>query len=107
MAFIDEAEKAGESWCLHLSYIKPHWPYIAPAPYHDMYSSCDVQPAVRSERERGNDAHPVYRAFMDLRVSRNFSRDEVRERVIPTYMGLIRQIDDQLGDCSPFSTRRG
>jgi hypothetical protein len=21
----------------HLSYIKPHWPYIVPAPYHDMY----------------------------------------------------------------------
>ncbi|MFO1115927.1 MAG: alkaline phosphatase family protein [Beijerinckiaceae bacterium] len=107
MAFIDEAEKAGESWCLHLSYIKPHWPYIAPAPYHDMYSSCDVQPAVRSERERGNDAHPVYRAFMDLRVSRNFSRDEVRERVIPTYMGLIRQIDDQLGRLFAFLDEKG
>ena len=25
------------------------------------------------------------------------SRDVVRERVIPTYMGLIRQIDDHLG----------
>ena len=24
-------------WCVHLSYIKPHWPYVAPAPYHDMY----------------------------------------------------------------------
>ena len=25
-------------WCLHLSYIKPHWPYIAPDPYHRLYS---------------------------------------------------------------------
>ena len=25
-------------WCVHLSYIKPHWPYIAPAPYNDMYT---------------------------------------------------------------------
>ena len=25
---------AREPWLLHLSYIKPHWPYIAPAPYH-------------------------------------------------------------------------
>ncbi len=24
-------------WCVHLSYIKPHWPYVAPAPYNDMY----------------------------------------------------------------------
>jgi arylsulfatase A-like enzyme len=97
MQFIDEAEAAQQPWCLHLSYIKPHWPYIAPAPYHDMFDTQHVVPAVRSEGERGDDAHPVYRAFMDLRVSRNFARDEVRERVIPTYMGLIRQIDDQLG----------
>ncbi|GIT09141.1 MAG: hypothetical protein CM1200mP30_27710 [Pseudomonadota bacterium] len=30
-------------------------------------------------------------------TARIFSRDEVRERVIPTYMGLIKQVDDHLG----------
>jgi arylsulfatase A-like enzyme len=30
MEFI--AEAGDQRWCLHLSYIKPHWPYIAPAP---------------------------------------------------------------------------
>ena len=30
---IEFIEQAGDRpWCLHLSYIKPHWPYIAPAP---------------------------------------------------------------------------
>ena len=105
--FIQEAEKDGEPWCLHLSYIKPHWPYIAPAPYHAMYDASQVIPAVRSERERGQDAHPVYRAFMDLRVSRAFSRDEVRDRVVPTYMGLIKQIDDQLGRLFAFLRSEG
>jgi arylsulfatase A-like enzyme len=104
--FIDEAEAQGGPWCLHLSYIKPHWPYIAPAPYHDMYGANDVVAAIRSDGERGNDAHPVYRAFMDLRVSRNFSRDEVRQRVIPAYMGLIKQIDDQLGHLFNFLKER-
>src|SRR5580704_15090795 len=106
MQFIDEAAKDGRNWCLHLSYIKPHWPYIAPAPYHAMYGRQDVQPVSRSERER-SDPHPVYRAFMDLRVSQNFSRDEVRARVIPAYMGLIRQIDDQLGVLFRFLEERG
>ncbi len=32
-----EAEGDGRPWCLHLSYIKPHWPYIAPEPYASMY----------------------------------------------------------------------
>ena len=83
-------------WCLHLSYIKPHWPYIAPAPYHGLYSRDHVLPPVRSDAEREN-PHPVQRAFMAQDYSENFSRDEVRERVIPTYMGLIRQVDDHLG----------
>lgn len=83
-------------WCLHLSYIKPHWPYIAPAPYHAMYGASEVLPACRSEEERRN-PHPVYAAFMQHREGLAFSRDEVRNAVIPAYMGLIKQIDDRLG----------
>ncbi|MCU1717387.1 alkaline phosphatase family protein [Pseudomonas sp. 5P_3.1_Bac2] len=89
-------EQGDEPWCLHLSYIKPHWPYIAPAPYHALYGAEQVLPAVRPSPEQASD-HPVYQAFRQHEESRNFSRDEVRLRVIPTYMGLIKQIDDQLG----------
>ncbi len=105
MAFIDEAVRDGRPWCLHLSYIKPHWPYIAPAPYHAMYRGGDILPALRTEDERA-DPHPVYRALMAMRPSRNFSRAEVRARVIPTYMGLIKQIDDQLGVLFRFLDER-
>jgi arylsulfatase A-like enzyme len=99
--------QAGDApWCLHLSYIKPHWPYIAPAPYNAMYGPEHVVPAVRSEAER-RDPHPVYRAFMDLRVARAFSRDEVRAEVVPVYMGLIKQIDDQLGKLFRFMEEAG
>jgi arylsulfatase A-like enzyme len=99
--------QAGDTpWCLHLSYIKPHWPYIAPAPYNAMYGPEHVIPAVRSEAER-RDPHPVYRAFMDLRVARTFSRDEVRAQVVPVYMGLIKQIDDQLGRLFRFMEEAG
>lgn len=104
---MDFMVEAGEKpWCLHLSYIKPHWPYIAPKPYNDMYAAGDLTPVVRSEDERA-DPHPVYREFMDLRVSRNFSRDEVRREVVPVYMGLIKQIDDQLGLLFEFMRERG
>jgi arylsulfatase A-like enzyme len=94
--FLDDAATKNQPWCLHLSYIKPHWPYIAPAPYHALYTAADALPVHRSPHERAN-PHPVYDAFMQLRVSRNFSRPEVRARVVPAYMGLIKQIDDQLG----------
>ncbi|MGR3760395.1 sulfatase-like hydrolase/transferase [Roseobacteraceae bacterium NS-SX3] len=91
--FIGQAEGP---WCAHLSYIKPHWPYIVPAPYHDMYGPEHVLPAVRSEGER-EDAHPVFAGMMNNRIGQAFSRDEVRQKVIPAYMGLIKQADDQMG----------
>jgi arylsulfatase A-like enzyme len=104
---IDYIREAGDKpWCLHLSYIKPHWPYIAPAPYNTMYDAKDVIPVVRSEQERQK-AHPVVREFMDNLVSRSFSRDEVREEVIPVYMGLIKQIDDQMGVLFRFLEENG
>src|SRR5262245_1400071 len=85
---MDFMSEAGDSpWCLHLSYIKPHWPYIAPAPYNALYGPTDVLPAVRSELER-RDPHPVYRAFMQQRASSAFAREEVRAEVVPVYMGL-------------------
>lgn len=104
MEFIAEAGEA--PWCLHLSYIKPHWPYVAPAPYHALFGPQHVLPARRSESER-TDPHPIYKSFMGERVSRAFARDEVRETVIPTYMGLIKQIDDQLGELFRFLEQAG
>ena len=94
--FLDEAGRDPAPWCLHLSLIKPHWPYIAPSPYHALYGAADVVAAVRSEAEKV-DPHPIYASFMQERVSRAFSDPRVRDRVIPAYMGLIKQIDDEIG----------
>lgn len=104
MDFIEET--GDEPWCLHLSYIKPHWPYIAPAPYHDMYSVEDILPAVRTQDEFEN-PHPVVGAFMKHPEGVEFSREEVRERVIPAYMGLITQLDDHIGRLMDFLKEKG
>lgn len=94
---IEFIEQQGETpWLCHLSYIKPHWPYLAPAPYHSIYSIGDVPPPNRSESEKRS-SHPLMRGWMDMRVSKSFSRNEVRNAVAPTYMGLISELDDQLG----------
>jgi arylsulfatase A-like enzyme len=91
--FLDQAEGP---WMAHVSYIKPHWPYIVPAPYHNMYGANHVPSAKRHDVERA-DPHPVYSAYMENKIASAFQRDEVRAKVIPAYMGLIKQCDDQLG----------
>ncbi len=103
---IEFIEAAKAPWCAHVSYIKPHWPYIVPAPYHDMYGANNVPQARRHDVERDN-PHPVFGAYMESRVSEAFQREEVRQKVIPAYMGLIRQCDDQLGRLLDFLEETG
>lgn len=89
-------ESGERPWLCHLSFIKPHWSYIAPAPYHAVYGPDSFVPVLRDPSEWAS-AHPVQRAFMESPVSKTFARDDVRDTVLPAYMGLIQQIDDHLG----------
>lgn len=91
-----EGQSGARPWLCHVSYIKPHWPYIVPAPYHNMYGHNQVQPVKRHAAELEN-PHPVYQQFTKGRIGQAFQREEVRNVVIPAYMGLVKQCDDQLG----------
>jgi arylsulfatase A-like enzyme len=88
--------QSGRPWLLHLSYVKPHWPYLAPAPYHARYTIDQCLPVKRERRELEH-AHPVLAAYRQQEECANFMRDEVWRTVRPTYQGLVQQIDDHLG----------
>ena len=103
MRFIEQA--GNTPWLLHLSYIKPHWPYIAPEPWASMYEPGQVVPVVRSHAERGA-AHPVHAAFMRHPDSTLFNRADARETIIPAYMGLVAQIDHHVGRMVRFLEER-
>jgi arylsulfatase A-like enzyme len=81
-------------WLCHLSYIKPHWPYLAPAPYNDMYTPADLPDVNRREGEHD---HPLMQTWANTRICQSFARDDVRDVVAPVYMGLIKELDDNLG----------
>ncbi len=104
MDFIDDT--VGQPWCLHLSYIKPHWPLIAPDPYHNVFSADDIQNVVRDKNQRWSE-HPVIQAFQRAEYSENYSDDEIRKTVLPAYMGLVKQIDDHIGRLMTFLKQRG
>lgn len=104
---IDYIGRAGdEPWCLHLSYIKPHWPYVAPAPYHRSYSRSDLPEPNRSADELDCD-HPVIQALQRSRVGSSFSDDAVRDTVYPAYLGLVKQIDQHIGRLMAFLQNTG
>jgi arylsulfatase A-like enzyme len=94
MAFM--RAQGAQPWVLHLSYVKPHWPYMAPAPYHAMYGADQCLPVVRSEQEL-RDAHPVLAAYRQQEECRSFQRDDCIRTVRPAYQGLVSQLDHHLG----------
>ena len=94
---IEYMRNAGdERWCMHLSFIKPHWPYVVSEPYHRLVDSKDLPAPHRDPAERETE-HPVMRAFHQSRICSIFSEDDVRAAVYPAYLGLVKQIDDHLG----------
>lgn len=104
---IEFIEAQGDTpWCCHLSYIKPHWPYIVPEPYASMYGPKDFIDPVRTEAERETD-HAVFKGFQMSPVGQAFSRDDVREKVLRAYMGLIKQCDDQMGVLFDYLEKSG
>jgi len=101
-------EQQGEQpWVLHLSYVKPHWPYIAPAPYHALYGPDQCLPVSRDAAERGVEAHPVLREFQNEEVAQSFQRDDCIATVRPAYQGLIAQLDHHMGRVMAALTRLG
>ncbi|HEY3179517.1 MAG TPA: sulfatase-like hydrolase/transferase [Casimicrobiaceae bacterium] len=84
-------------WVLHLSYVKPHWPYAAPAPWHALYRGGDVGPIRRGAQDGTSDEHPAVRAYRQHDECNAFAHEEVARHVRPAYMGLTAQIDHHLG----------
>ncbi|MGE0315405.1 MAG: sulfatase-like hydrolase/transferase [Lautropia sp.] len=94
LAFMEA--QGDKPWVLHLSYIKPHWPLMAPAPYHAMYRGADSGPIIRADPAREN-AHPVVQAYRAAHGDcLSYAREDVVRHVRPTYMGLVKQVDDHL-----------
>ncbi len=106
MRFMEQMQGQDQSWICHLSYIKPHWPYMVCEPYFSMYKDCLIPKAKRSaiELDWQDDLLKAYRLQP---AAKTFQNEEVRKAIIPTYMALIKQIDDHLGKLFTFMKRNG
>lgn len=95
-------------WFLHLGYYRPHPPFCASAPYHEMFDPAASPPPVRaaSAREEARQ-HPLLRFYLESTQRRSFFENgrglaaemdaaEVAQ-LRATYYGLMAEVDDQVG----------
>jgi arylsulfatase A-like enzyme len=96
LAWLDEPGRTDEPWCAHLSYLRPHPPYLAPAPYHDMFDPADVPEPVRRPTAADEAAlHPFVAGALTVVPS---PADELDQRQLrATYYGMIAEVDAQVG----------
>jgi arylsulfatase A-like enzyme len=89
-------ETGEQPWMLHLSYWKPHLPFIVSAPYHNMYDPGEVPMPERDPLELERKP-PMQKLFREERRG-NFLDDEAKLRQIrAVYYGMITQLDNHLG----------
>jgi arylsulfatase A-like enzyme len=92
-------------WFLHISYLKPHRPYLAPEPYNRLYHPDDV-PDFRGATSREKEAkqHPFLAYMLEQSVKYGnyradiYPRDDKSMRQLrATYYGLITEVDHNIG----------
>lgn len=92
----DGGASDGRPWCAHVSYLRPHPPWVVPAPYNDMFDPADVPPPVRHPDPATEGAvHPFLAAALDVVPSPTDRLDQDQLRA--TYYGMIAEVDHQLG----------
>jgi arylsulfatase A-like enzyme len=85
-------------WCVHLSLLRPHPPFVAPEPYNAMYAPARLPPPVRAvSREEEARQHPYLARQVLHSAHRSPRRDETLARLTASYYGLMREVDDNLG----------
>ena len=116
MHYIDE--RGAQPWFGHVSFIRPHPPFIAPAPYNTMYPPDAVPDFVRAAtlaEERGS--HPFLDYVFSVHKNADFVHgaegliadwdDAARRQLRATYYGLISEVDAQIGRIVEHLKRAG
>lgn len=103
------SKKRDEPWFVHLSLYAPHPPFIVPEPYHDMYDAEKMPLPVRRDTATEEAAqHPWLEHYLYNQRGQYFtqggdSRDNLAtseldlRQVRATYLGMISEVDAQLG----------
>ena len=89
-------ENRGKGWFLNVNYIKPHPPYLAPAPYNTMYSPDSVPEPLRDPGERGN-PHPYFARMRPDAGKQQFLDELTWREVRACYFGMVTEIDACIG----------
>lgn len=94
----EHIQRQSGPWFVHATYIRPHPPYMAPAPFHDMYAAADVELPNRCERMEDEAAlHPFLEGALRVDLVTAPADEREMRQLRATYYGMVAEVDAQLG----------
>ena len=104
-----------EPWFVHLSYLSPHPPFIAPEPYHAEYDPADVplpvraaSPADEAKQHPYLDYYLHHQREVDVTFGSKYKgrhlhiSDRDLRQLRATYYGMMSEVDAQIGRLVAF-----
>ena len=81
-----------------MSYLRPHPPFLAPAPYDTMFDPASVPAPVRAaSRAEEGAQHPLLGVMIDHPFVKSPDDEQEQRELQATYYGMLAEVDDQLG----------
>ncbi len=102
-----------QNWFAHVTYIRPHPPFVAPEPYNDMYANTDFpQAKIFSSDDCVDHTHPYLAVQQEMMAAHQVvhgdfadadkSDPEVSRTLRSMYLGLISEVDHHVGRLIDF-----
>ena len=91
------AGRAASPWFAHVSFLRPHPPFLAPAPYDTMFDPASVPAPVRAPSRADEGAqHPLLGVMIDHPFLKSPDDDGEQRALQATYYGMLAEVDDQI-----------
>lgn len=98
--------KSGNAWCAHISFLRPHPPFVVPPPYNEMYSSNEIKTPIGVNAE-ADVTHPFLTFLRQTVLKEQFIpgakglmsdwlEDDLRQ-IAAVYYGMCTEVDAQIG----------
>ncbi len=105
---MDYIRQAAGPWCVHLSLLRPHPPWVAPEPYNEMYPAAALDDFIRQpDADAEARQHPFLARFLDHHHTRAPLDTNKLLRLKSSYFGLMTEVDHNLGRLFRFLQKAG
>ena len=95
---IEHIREQHNAWCVHLSLLRPHPPWVAPDPYNKMYEPSELMDFNRRQTPAEESRqHPFLKEFLKKTGYQAPEDNRKLARLKSSYYGLMTEVDHYLG----------